>query len=207
MPLAKPEGFRELEEGFYSQGIDISHHQGDIDWELVFESTDSTIAFVYCKVSEGGSHLDRHWIKNFTWLRNHNIPLGAYHYYKPFVSPEKQAAHFLKNYDWDQDDLPPVLDIEEESTNDELLRKNLQIWLDLVEKATGKRPIIYTNFYLFNAKFQSFFSQYQFWIANYSDHPERMSDDRILYWQYSDHGFIPGIDGFVDLNMSKVKFK
>src|SRR5690606_37650212 len=53
-----------LPEGFSSYGIDISHHQGEIDWDTFFASNDSIIQFVYCKVSEGESFADRQWSNN-----------------------------------------------------------------------------------------------------------------------------------------------
>lgn len=205
-PVTAPQGFRPLEEGFYSQGIDVSHHQGKVDWNKLFKSTDSLVVFVFCKATEGVSHLDTQWERNLQELRNRSVPVGAYHFFKPELSPKKQAQHFLKHYTPEQTDLPPVLDVEEEGTDDTKLLKNMKLWLSLVESKTGRRPIIYTNFYLFDEKFKLHFPEYNFWIANYSDDAERLEDPRILYWQYSDRGKIPGINGTVDLNMSKVKF-
>lgn len=204
--VTPPEGFRKLEKGFYSQGIDVSHYQNEIDWNAVMESSGEYISFVFCKATEGVSLVDAQWKTNNKALRKRKVPIGAYHYFKPELSAKLQAEHFLRHYKVKKDDLPPVLDVEEEGTDDEKLRYSITEWLNIVEEATGKRPIIYTNYYLFNLKFRLFFPEHFFWIANYSNKPERMEDNRILFWQYSDQGRVHGIEGPVDLNMSKVKF-
>lgn len=201
------EGFRPLEEGFHSHGIDVSHYQGEINWNRLFKKSSVEISFVYCKATEGTSLVDKRWKENRKRLKSLNIPLGAYHFFKPDKDAGRQAHFFLKHYTPEQNDLPPVLDVEEEGTNAIELRNAVKLWLDIVQEKTGKRPIIYTNYYLFRNLFQPYFKSEHFWIANYSDRPERLSDERILYWQYTDQGKIPGIEGYVDLNMSKVKFE
>jgi lysozyme len=52
-----------IPEGFKSVGIDVSHHQGEINWKKVFAQSplDTLIDFVYCKATEGSTHLDREW--------------------------------------------------------------------------------------------------------------------------------------------------
>lgn len=204
--IKNPEGLRPLEQGFYSHGIDISHYQGKIDWDAVLQCGDSSIAFVFCKATEGTTLVDSEWKSNLKNLRKRNIPVGAYHFFKPQLPASKQAKHFLKNYTPKEDDLPPVLDVEEYGSSTEGLLKDVKDWLQYIENKTGRRPIIYTNYNMYSELFQTGFSEYKFWIASYSNNTDRVKDDRILYWQYSDQGKIPGIYGFVDLNMSKVKF-
>lgn len=202
----QPVGFRPLAEGYFSQGIDVSHYQGRIDWDLLFQHSDSLVSFVFCKATEGTDYVDSRWKRNLKALRGRNIPVGAYHFFKPKVSAKQQAQHFLKHYQPESSDLPPVIDVEEDGETAAELRKNVEIWMTIVEKSTGRRPIIYTNYYMFTNIFQQHFKTDHFWIANYSDRPERLGDPRILYWQYSDRGKVPGITASVDLNMSKVKF-
>lgn len=201
-----PEGIRPLAKDFNSHGIDVSRYQGKVDWEVLFSNSDSLISFVYFKATEGSTLIDPQFKRNLSTLREMEIPLGAYHYFKPNLSAVDQAQHFLKVYLPGQDDLPPVLDVEEEGTDDEGFKSKVQLFLEIVENTTGRQPIIYTNYYLYSTKLQSAFSDYKFWIANYSDKAERMDDDKIICWQYSDRGKLPGIEGFVDLNMSKIKF-
>lgn len=205
-PPKNPEGFRPLEEGFHSHGIDVSHYQGKIDWDLLLNHTDTIISFVFCKVTEGKSLVDSQWERNESKLRKRNIPIGGYHFFKPNISGRKQAQHFLFNYMPEQNDLPPVVDVEEEGKSVPELIANVQQWLEYVEEKTGRQPIIYTNYYLYSNLLRKSFPRYKFWVANYSESAERIQDNQILYWQYSDRGILPGIEGFVDLNMSKVSF-
>lgn len=198
----------QIPKGFSSFGIDISHHQGEINWdELLYEEKfDTIIQFVYCKATEGSTHLDTKWEENRKKLNNSGIPNGAYHFFVTKDEPLPQVAHFLNYWKKREVDLPPVLDVETEGISDNDLRKKMEIWLKEVEKKTGMRPIIYTSFNFFDTKFKNFFPDYKFWIAAYSRKPDCINDPRILHWQYSESGILPGIDEQVDFNVSKIAF-
>lgn len=152
------------------------------------------------------NHIDARFTINRDALREHNKAFGVYHFFVPSLNAESQAKHFLKQYYPRANELPPVLDVESESVSDDKLIKGMTEWLEIVEKETGKRPIIYTSFHFYKTKFKNKFKNYQFWIANYSARNDRMTNDRIIHWQYSDKGGIPGIKGPVDLNFSKQEF-
>tara|TARA_B110000285_G_scaffold41882_1_gene46137 strand:+ start:2863 stop:3591 length:729 start_codon:yes stop_codon:yes gene_type:complete len=199
-------GIRELPPSFKSHGIDISRYQGEIDWSTFFDEANAKISFVYCKATEGVSLVDAKYASNRSKLREYNKAFGVYHFFRPKLDAESQAKHFLSNYTPRGNELPPVLDVETKSVSDTKLMSGMKVWLELVEKKTGKRPVIYTSYHFYNTKFKNHFKNYQFWIANYSLRSERMTDDRIIHWQYSDRGGIPGIKGPVDLNFSKQEF-
>ena len=194
--------------GFESFGIDVSHHQGEIDWDLLLnkEHFDTIIHFVYCKATEGNSYTDTKWEYNRKALNEFGIPNGAYHFFTTKEAPRPQVDHFLNFWKKREVDLPPVLDVETEGFSDEDLRKKMKIWLDEVENRTGMRPIIYTSHHFFETKFKNFFPDHKFWIAAYSKRPNSIIDKRILHWQYSENGILPGIEEDVDLNVSKVPF-
>lgn len=191
---------------FNSYGIDISHHQGKIDWVVFKEKADSLIRFVYCKATEGTDFVDPQWENNRNQLTELNIKHGAYHFFNPKTSSLTQANHFLKYYNCNQNDLPPVLDSETEGDSDQHLIEEMKKWLIHVEESTGKRPIIYTSYHFYNTKFKHAFEGYKFWIANYSNTPHRVEHKDVIHWQYSDQGKIPGIKNNVDLNYSKINF-
>ena len=193
-------------EGFKSYGIDISHHQDEVDWDLFSEHNDSTIKFIYCKVSEGVDLTDRQWRKNHSALQRLKLPHGGYHFFRPNSDPEKQAENFLAHYMSFEKSLPPALDVEIEDNSDSELILKMKIWLKIVEKKTGKRPIIYTSYHFYSKKFEGEFDNYKFWIASYSDKSHRLKNKQIIHWQFSEKGKIPGIKGFVDLNYSKIEF-
>lgn len=197
-----------IPKGFATSGIDVSHHQGDIDWNLLFNQLryDTLIRFVYCKATESLTHVDSRWQKNRAELNGLGIMNGAYHFFNGFTPPKEQAAHFLKYWKPREIDLPPVLDVETEGISDADLIAKMKIWLKEVENKTGYRPIIYTSLNFYETKFIHAFPGYYFWIAAYSRRPSCLKDEQILHWQYSETGVLPGIQEKVDLNVSKVSF-
>lgn len=190
-------------------GIDVSHHQGKINWDTLFAKPLSpAIQFVYAKATEGKDHMDREWAYNRAKLIKKNIKHGAYHFFRPNTNPLEQANHFLNHYKPRVADLAPVLDVEVEAVSDEALLKGMNVFLIEVEKRTGKRPIIYTSFYFYRTKFKDHFEEYKFWIAAYSEPFLLPKDDRILYWQFTDNGDLPFHKNVkIDLNVSRVSFE
>lgn len=204
-----PASFRKtVPEGFAAIGIDVSHHQGNIDWEKLFTESgyDSLIYFVYCKATEGHTHIDTKWERNRKALNNLGIPNGAYHFFQPKDPPRPQAAHFLDHWKKRDIDLPPVLDVETEGLSDEDLIAKMKIWLTEIELHSGMRPVIYTSLNFYETKFQDDFKDYKFWIAAYSRKPDCIADERIIHWQYSESGKLPGCKEKVDINVSKLNF-
>lgn len=199
-----PTHFITLPDEFKSYGIDVSHYQGTIDWDIVL--SDSLISFVYCKATEGTDLIDSKWKQNREMLLEKGTPHGAYHFYIPTTSAKQQANHFLNHYQTENDDLPPVLDVETESGNIDSYIKNIKTWLTIVEQTTGRRPIIYTSYTIYSDILKKHFKKYKFWVANYSQKEYRFKDDEIIIWQYSDNGTIKGIKGKVDLNFSKIEY-
>lgn len=206
--INKSEFVAEIPKGFSSFGIDISHHQGEIDWNRLLknENFDTIIKFVYCKATEGADHVDTKWEENRNTLNNRGIPNGAYHFFQPSVDPKIQAKHFLNHWKKREVDLPPVLDVEVEGKTDIDLIKNMKIWLNEIEQKTGMRPIIYSSLNFFETKFKNEFKNYLFWIAAYSQRPACLTDNRVIHWQYSENGELPGIEELVDFNVSKIAF-
>jgi lysozyme len=197
-----------IPKGYASVGIDVSHHQGTIDWNelLIDKGFDTIIDFVYCKVTEGSDHLDTKWSTNREKLNDLGVLNGAYHYFSTKTPPRPQAAFFLEHWDEREIDLPPALDVEEEGFSDEDLIAKMQIWLTEVERISGRRPIIYTSLNFYETKFRNKFPGYKFWLAAYSREPEYMTDPDVIHWQFSESGKLPGIEEKVDINVSKLEF-
>lgn len=195
-------------EGFPTIGIDISHHQGEMDWDQLFNQSgyDSLIHFVYCKATEGNTLVDSQWERNRKKLNEIGIPNGAYHFFISTDPPRPQVAHFLSHWKKRDIDLPPVLDVETEGISDQDLIDKMRIWLNEVEFRTGMRPVIYTSLHFYETKFQHVFTNYKFWIAAYNRKPDCANDPRIIHWQFTDRGRIPGTREKVDLNVSKIVY-
>ena len=195
-------------EGFPTIGIDISHHQGEMDWDKLFNHSgyDSLIHFVYCEATEGNTLVDSQWKQNRKKLNEIGIPNGAYHFFISTDPPRPQVEHFLTHWKKRDIDLPPVLDVETEGLSDQDLIDKMKIWLREVELRTGMRPVIYTSLHFYETKFQNVFANYRFWIAAYTRKPDCVNDSRIIHWQFTDQGRIPGTREKVDLNVSKIVY-
>lgn len=191
-------------EGYSIHGIDVSHHQGDIDWEKASraEVGGEPICFVFIKATEGVSHIDENFNENFYQTRQYDLVRGAYHYFKPNLSASQQAKFFLKQVHLEEGDLPPVLDIEERGNlNVKQLQKAALTWLKMVEKQYNVPPIIYTN-YKFKVDYLNTpeFNRYPYWIAHY--YVRNLTyKGKWRFWQHTDCGTIEGIKGKVDLNI------
>ena len=83
--------------------------------------------------------------------RAHGYKVGSYHFFSTLTPATLQARQFLKNSYVKSGDLPPVLDVEPTKAQIQkmggvgVLLARMRIWLRMVEKETGKRPIIYVS--------------------------------------------------------------
>ena len=193
-------------EGYEIHGIDISHHQGRIDWDELKDNgsiNQCPIRFVMIKATEGSTQTDENFRDNFYQAREHGFTRGAYHFYSVHTPAYQQAAHFMKNVKLENGDLPPVLDVEHKPKNqtDEEFKSSVKIWLETVENHYKVKPIIYTYF-KFKMRYlnDSIFDEYPYWIAHYYvDSLEYKG--KWKFWQHTDVGRLPGIKGNVDFNI------
>jgi lysozyme len=208
-PVHQNYGVR-IPEGFNSFGIDVSHHQGKIDWDKLLAVTqinNQQPAFVYLKATEGTNHTDTQWKKNRDECLRLSIKHGAYHFFQPKKLPLPQAEHFLNHYQPITGDLPPVLDVEIDGFSDEDLIHKMERWLEYVEEKTGMRPVIYTSYHFYSSKLKSAFPHHKFWIAAYSRKPRGLDNNKqIIHWQFTEKAQLPGHYVLVDMNVSKVSF-
>lgn len=193
-----------IPKGYQIHGIDVSRYQKKINWAEVAKVRhgDMKIHFAFVKATEGKTLSDRYYSYNMEELRKHKILCGAYHYYKPNVNSKEQALNFISLVELKCGDLPPVLDIEEESPyGNENMRKGIKNWLEIVEKHYNMKPIIYTSNH-FHRDYLSGkeFEKYPFWIAHYYEKKIKTSC-KWSFWQHSDKAHINGIDAYVDMNV------
>jgi lysozyme len=181
-------------------GIDVSHWQGAIDWRAV---RGGGVEFAFIKATEGATYADPEFARNWAGAAEAGVMRGAYHYFRPNVDPVKQAENFLRVAQIRPGDLPPVLDVETSDgvAGDALLR-SVRVWLETVERATGKRPVVYTYPDFWNRYASGSVGAYPLWIATYSRDqpmvPVGWSD--WTFWQYTSTGRVAGIAGDVDQN-------
>ena len=188
---------------FPVRGIDVSHHQGPIDWEKVSsaEVGGSPLTFAFIKATEGTSLTDERFAENMDGARRAGLMCGAYHYYSPGSSARRQADFFVRHVHLQPGDLPPVLDIEQTGDlSSRALRDSALVWLRLVERHYGVRPILYT-YHNFRSRHLStpVFDDYPYWIAHYYVDTLHY-EGRWHFWQHTDRGRVAGIKGNVDIN-------
>ena len=156
-------------------GIDVSHYDGEIDWPTV---SHSGVAFAYAKASEGTSAalLDAFFPANWSGMKDAGILRGAYHFFRPELDASAQAQQFLAqlaNANGGSSilragDLPAVLDLEViDSVAPANIFEGAAIWLETVESATGRQPILYTygNYWREMLGNPQSLSQYPLWFA------------------------------------------
>ncbi|MDR0892498.1 MAG: glycoside hydrolase family 25 protein [Mediterranea sp.] len=190
--------------GYGVHGIDISHHQGDIDWQLLARTGEDAVPlrFVFLKATEGGDLADTAFAANFAKAREAGFVRGAYHFYIPSTDPLKQADFFIHTVPLDSGDLPPVLDVELRGKDGkEKLAEGIKQWLRRVEAHYGVKPILYTS-YKFRTHYltDTLFNAYPYWIAHYYVDSVRYQG-HWDFWQHTDRGRVPGIGKEVDLNV------
>lgn len=183
------------------QGVDVSHHQKEIEWDTVIARQNLDFAFV--KATEGHNHFDTLFCHNWENLRRLGIRRGAYHFFRAYGCGYEQAQNFLQTVEMEPGDLAPVLDIERtDGIAPEIMIEEARIWLDIVESNLGIRPIIYTNQFFYETYLAGHFENYPLWIARYSDEsPLLTTGKRWNIWQYSNEGCLDGISKKVDLNI------
>jgi lysozyme len=196
---------------FLVNGIDVSHHQGSINWSKVKQDS---VAFCFIKSTEGSSFLDKNYKKNVKECRQNNILTGVYHFYKGRSNPKKQFENLKKNVNPNDLDFPPVIDLEYH-TNEYLKhpkhkRKfitDLKVFEKLVRDYYGVSPIFYTNPPFYNNLLKDDFEN-NLWICDLSGKSiSNIDSTKLLFWQHSFNGKINGINGDVDLNVFKGNIK
>lgn len=186
-------------------GIDVSLHQGQLNWKLLKEvsSDDIKIDFAFIKATEGRTRVDPYFKYNWEQAGKNGFIRGAYHFFLPNKSGKEQAELFLKTANLEEGDLTAVCDIEiTGSADQETLNINLKEWLETVEEATGKRPLIYSSKKFYENYLSDEFSNYPLWIAHFNvPGLELEPGSKWHFWQHNDKGRVKGIKKNLDFNV------
>ncbi len=189
-----------------SFGIDVSHYQEDINWNVLDSlNAETPIEFVIMRATFGTNGKDKKFWTNWKKAKERGKLRGAYHYYRPNEHSTYQITNFINRVKLEPGDLPPVLDIEgiprRRFQSIRSLCIGLQRWLTKIEAHYGVTPIIYTT-ESFNRSYLGSvnFAKYPRWIANYND-IERPGMDNWIMWQFTNKGSVKGIYTDVDINM------
>lgn len=184
-------------------GVDVASWQGSIDWATVNQSQE----FAIVKATEGIGYQNPQYTHDIQQAKANGLTVGAYHYARPGSDPAAQAAEFAKSYSAHQQDLPPVMDLEQ---TDGLGPAQLKDWtrtfLKETERLTGRKPIVYTYRYFWQQDMENTteFAHYPLWFAAYqNDVPDNLPGgwEQMAFWQRTGDGRVTGINTPVDMNL------
>ena len=188
-------------------GIDVSKYQGNIDWNRVRRSG---VSFAFIKATEGGDHMDEMFAEHWKGARQAGMRRGAYHYFYFCRPAREQARWFIDNVPREASGLPHVLDMEWNPfsptctlrPDGATVRREAKIFLDMLERHYGRRPIIYTTIDFFRDTGIGQLGGTDFWLRSVAGHPsEKYGNARWTFWQYTGTGVVPGVNGPVDINV------
>lgn len=182
----------------YKEGIDVSHYQGNIDWDAVADGT--PISYAYLKATEGASLVDKTYERNLSEARRVGLSVGSYHFYRPNIDWKEQFRNLTSVVKPETQDLVPIIDIEHRgSVSEEAFISDLRAFIEKVTEYYGKKPLLYTYHNFYNRYLIGQFKDYHFMIARYRNDSPTLDDGKdYIMWQYTSTGSIPGIRGNVD---------
>lgn len=210
-------GYIRYEDGKSVLGVDVSEHQGTIDWQAVKNAgMDFVILRVgYRGMTEGLLNVDATFEQNYQGAVDAGLKVGVYFFSQAITEKEAQqeADFVLETLNGRELSYPVVFDWETPIPSEELPAEDLRAYNMSGEEVTsfakafcqriekkGYTACVYTNKHMaYNSFNLEELKEYALWYAEYQPAPSLYYDFRI--WQYSASGTIPGIEGNVDLNI------
>ena len=136
-------------DGALIDGIDVSSHQGDINWEKVTANDD--IRFAYIKATEGATYQSPHYAYNVREAQRHGLLVGSYHYLSTTSTIRQQYANFVRALSSVPQDLIPMIDVEDRGAwSRSQLIDSLALLADMLEHHYKHRLMIYSTMDFYN---------------------------------------------------------
>ena len=180
-------------------GIDVSSHNGDIDFYKVMNDGYS---FVIIKASEGLDHRDSLFATNYDRAKANGLKVGAYHFFRKKTDGLNQAKNFLEAVGWRKFDMPLIIDVEDWSNDDvdyEITQKHFDAMVDNL-RSRGYQVMIYTNGNGYKKYVKDGQVNVNLWLCSFKN-PDDIKEIPHQIQQYSHWGKVKGIAGDVDLNI------
>ncbi|MBP0986928.1 MAG: hypothetical protein J6S92_01450 [Oscillospiraceae bacterium] len=185
------------------KGIDVSVHNGDIDWQKV-KSDGIDFAILRAGYGRLESQKDQKFEQNYAGAKAVNLPVGAY-WYSYAMTPEEaeqEADAFLSVIKGKQFEMPVYFDLEEQKQFDfgkEQVSAIMRAFLKRVESAGYFVGLYGSASSLTMHTADDIKSWYTIWLAHWVDQTDYSGAYGI--WQYSEKGKVAGINGDVDLDI------
>ena len=202
----------------YRLGVDVSRHQGWIDWEKVKAAG---YEFAIIRVGyrgygeEGLVCLDEQFDTNIQNAQAAGLDVGVYFFAQAINEEEaKEEAEFvLEHIAGYELQLPVVYDpesiLDDEARTDDVsgeqFTKNTEVFCSMIEEA-GYQPMIYSNMLWEAYELDlEYLEEYPIWYADYEPFPQ--TPYHFDFWQYTNEGSVDGIEGRTDLNIQLIPRK
>ena len=191
-------------------GVDVSAHQGQVDWSQVAQSgmEFAMIRLGYRGYTSGGIYEDEYALENLSGAKNAGLQIGAYFYSQALTQEEaaEEARLCISILDGRGLDLPLVYDweyVSQEARTGNMDRDTLmacvKAFCRTVEEA-GYDAMVYFNPALAESLLDlEELLEYPWWLAMYSEH--MTFPYAVQMWQYTASGTVPGIPGNTDINL------
>lgn len=196
-------------------GIDISHHQKNVDWKVVAQ--DTCIKFVILKATEGNNLKDTHFKQYRREARKQKLLVGAYHFFCPNRGGKSQFENFRSVVGKDID-IIPVVDLEPsrgKMISKKDYQQKVQNFIDDCKRYYGVKPILYINIHHYKRYVYPIGKDCLKWYGydgvRFAESMMKSNDTEIAILQFSEKGKVKGIKGNVDLdfckNIDRIKLK
>lgn len=179
-------------------GIDISAHNGDIDFR---KAASDGAEFVWMKATEGADFRDRKFSANHSDAGKAGLKRGAYHFFRFDKDGVEQAINLLEAVGDRRLEMGVAIDIESsgnpEGIDEAIIRERISAMVDYLN-LRGLAPTLYCNRNDYYQYMADSFPGNSLWICSFSEDPISAPWN---FWQYNHKGTVKGIKGKVDLNV------
>lgn len=202
--LVQARGWQPDTESYPVQGVDVSHHQGEIHWPTLHGAGAD---FAYIKATEGRDLRDPKFADNWRDASAAGMKRGAYHFFTLCTPGTDQATNFIATVPRETEALPPAVDLEfggncAARPPREAVIAELTSFLSAIEAHSGKPAILYLT--------QEFDEAYQvsaafdrsLWLRRIALPPKYGARPWVM-WQASNIRRVDGVEGPVDWNVVK----
>lgn len=179
------------------RGIDISAHNGNIDFNKVAAEG---FEFVFIKATEGVSFKDKNFRHNYDRAQAAGLKTGIYHFFRFDRDGVEQALNLMRTAGKRRPELGFVIDVEKSGNPDSIPADTINRRLtQMVEylNLLGHRVMFYTNRDGYYDYLADSFAGYPLWICGFSENP---INAEWSFWQFNHRGSVSGIKGDVDLD-------
>lgn len=192
------------------KGVDVSRHQGIIDWDKFLEDEYSDFAII--RAGFGKNNIDAQAVWNVAECERLGIPYGLY-WFSYALTPEmaRREAEYLSDFVGSHKPSYPLVYDFEYDTVTHAVKNGVKISRDFVLNCTEQfchrleELGYYAMFYCNNDYYQRYYQaskvaeKYDMWYARYATSPGRP----VTLWQTSESGRVKGIQGKVDLDQTE----